>query len=272
MNRLEGKTALITGAARGLGAAMAQRFAEQGATVIVNDLILEDAQKVAAQVGGHAVAADVSDPTAVTAMFLEVSRLRPRLDILVNNAGISDAVQSEIDETIEKRRKQAEEIAATGRIETFIDRTVVTTDDAWRKMQAVHVDGTFFCCREALKIMNPAMAGSIINISSIIGTFGRGGRLPYATAKAAVLGLTRALAHEVAARGIRVNAIAPGWIDTDMIAPLQPLHAGLIVQTPLGRLGMPDDVAWAAVYLASDESKFMTGQVISPNGGWYMSQ
>ena len=138
MNRLEGKTALITGAARGLGAAMAQRFAEQGATVIVNDLILEDAQKVAAQVGGHAVAADVSDPAAVTAMFLEVSRLRPRLDILVNNAGISGNVQSEIDETIEKRRKQAEEIAATGRIETFIDRTVVTTDDAWRKMQAVH--------------------------------------------------------------------------------------------------------------------------------------
>ena len=153
MNRLEGKTALITGAAKGLGAAMAQRFAEQGATVIINDLVLEDARKVAVQVGGHAVAADVSDPAAVTAMFLEVSRLLPRLDILVNNAGISGVVQSDIDETVEQRRKQAEEIAATGRIETFIDRTVVTTDDAWRKMQAVHVDGTFFCCREALKII-----------------------------------------------------------------------------------------------------------------------
>jgi 3-oxoacyl-[acyl-carrier protein] reductase len=223
-------------------------------------------------VGGHAIAADVSDPAAVASMFLDVARLVPRLDILVNNAGISGAVQSDIDESIEKRRKQAEEIAATGKIETFIDRTIVTTDEAWRKMQAVHVDGTFFCCREALKIMNSALAGSIINISSIIGTFGRGASVPYATAKAAVLGLTRALAHEVAARNIRVNAIAPGWIDNDFIAPLQHLHAGLIAQTPMRRLGAPDDVAWAAVYLASDESKFMTGQVISPNGGWYMSQ
>lgn len=273
MKRLEGKTALITGAAKGLGAAMAQRFAEQGATVILNDLALEDARKAAAQVGGHAVAADVSDPASVKAMFVEVSRLLPRLDILVNNAGIIDAMsKSEIDEIIEKRRKQAEEIAATGKVETFVDRTVFTTDDAWRRMQAVHVDGTFFCCREALKIMNPAMTGSIINISSIIGTFGRGGSVPYGTAKAAILGLTRALAHEVAARGIRVNAIAPGFIDTDMIAPFQPFHAGFIAQTPLRRLGEPDDVAWAAVYLASDESKFMTGQVISPNGGWYMSQ
>jgi 3-oxoacyl-[acyl-carrier protein] reductase len=270
MKRLEGKTALITGAAKGLGAAMARRFAEQGATVIINDLALEDARKAAAQVGGHAIAADVSDPASVKAMFVEVSRLLPRLDILVNNAGIADA--SGIDEIIEKRRKQAEEIAATGKIETFIDRTVFTTDDAWRRMQAVHVDGTFFCCREALKIMNPAMTGSIINISSIIGTFGRGGSVPYGTAKAAILGLTRSLAHEVAARGIRVNAIAPGFIDTDMMAPFQPLHAGLIAQTPLRRLGIPDDVAWAGVYLASDESKFMTGQVISPNGGWYMSQ
>jgi 3-oxoacyl-[acyl-carrier protein] reductase len=272
MKRLEGKTALITGAARGLGAAMAQRFAEQGAMVVINDLVLEDAQKAAAQVGGHAVAADVSDPAAVTAMFVEVSRLLPRLDILVNNAGISGIGQSEADEIVEKRRRQAEEIAATGKIETFIDRTVVTTDDAWRRMQAVHVDGTFFCCREALKIMNPAMAGSIINIGSIIGTFGRFGSVPYAAAKAAILGLTRTLAHEVAARGIRVNAIAPGFIDTDMIAPFQQLHDGLIAQTPLRRLGIPDDVAWAGVYLASDESKFMTGQVISPNGGWYMSQ
>jgi 3-oxoacyl-[acyl-carrier protein] reductase len=272
MKRLEGKTALITGAGRGLGAAMAQRFAEHGATVVVNDLVLEDAKRVAARISGHAIAADVSDPSAVASMFVEVSRLLPRLDILVNNAGINAAVRSQIDEIIEKRRKQAEEIAAVGKIETFIDRTILTTDEDWRKMQAVHVDGTFFCCREALKIMNSAMTGSIINISSIIGTFGRGGSVPYATAKAAMLGLTRALAHEVAARSIRVNAIAPGWIDTDMNAPLQPLFAGLIAQTPLRRLGTPDDVAWAAVYLASDESKFLTGQVISPNGGWYMSQ
>jgi 3-oxoacyl-[acyl-carrier protein] reductase len=272
MKRLEGKTALVTGAARGLGAAMARRFAGQGATVIVNDLALEDARKVATELGGHAVAADVSDPASVAAMFREVSQLSSRLDILVNNAGISGIVQAELDEIIAKRGQQMQELATTGKISTFVDVTVSTTDDAWRRMQAVHVDGTFFCCREALKIMNPAMAGSIINISSIIGTFGRGGGVPYATAKAAILGMTRSLAHEVAARGIRVNAIAPGWIDTEFIAPIKPLHAGIIAQTPMRQLGSPDDVAWAAVYLASDEAKFMTGQVISPNGGWYMSQ
>lgn len=272
MKRLEGKTALITGAAKGLGAAMATHFAKEGAKVVVNDLVLKDAQRVASEIGGYAVAADVSNSAAVTSMFQEVSRLVPRLDLLVNNAGISGIVQSEVDARLELRRKQTEELAATGKTNTFIDVTIATTDEQWRQMQAVHVDGTFYCCREALKLMNAQMSGSIINISSIIGTFGRGGGVPYAAAKAAILGLTRSLAHEVALRGIRVNAIAPGWIDTDMIAPIKPLHDGIIAATPLRRLGTPDDIAWAAVYLASEEAKFMTGQVISPNGGWYMSQ
>ena len=270
--RLQGKTALITGAAKGLGAAIARRFGEQGATVIVNDLSREDAQRIASEIGGFAVAADVSDSASVASMFGEVLRLVPRLDILVNNAGISGVTQSDVDARLEKRSRQMEEIAATGKTTTFIDVTVSVADGQWRQMQAVHVDGTFFCCREALKLMNPSMSGSIINMSSIIGTFGRGGDVPYATAKAAILGLTRSLAHEVAPRGVRVNAIAPGWIDTDMIAPLKPLHDGIAAATPLRRLGTPDDVAWAAVYLASDEAEFLTGQVISPNGGWYMSQ
>lgn len=271
MRRLEGKTALITGAAKGLGAAMAQRFAEQGATVIVNDLILENAQAVASRLGGHALAADVSNPVSVAAMFMQVSQISSRLDILVNNAGISGAEFMDIDDLIERRRKQIEEISTTGKISTFIDTTVCLADEHWRAVQAVHVDGTFFCCREALKLMNAQMRGSIINISSVIGTSGKGGT-PYATAKAAILGLTRSLAVEVAPRGIRVNAIAPGWIATDMIASFEPLLAGIAMQTPLLRLGEPDDIAWAAVYLASDEAKFMTGQVIAPNGGLYMSQ
>ena len=112
----------------------------------------------------------------------------------------------------------------------------------------------------------------IINIASVVGTSGKGVNLPYATAKAAILGLTRTLASEVAPRGIRANAIAPGWIETDMTAPIKPLLGGIAAQTPLLRIGTPDDVAWAAVYLASDEAKFVTGQVIAPNGGFYMSQ
>ena len=139
-------------------------------------------------------------------------------------------------------------------------------------MIRIHLYGTFYCTREALKIMNPQMSGSIVNMASVMGTFGRPGSVPYSTAKAAILGFTRSLAHEVAVRNIRVNSIAPGWIDTDMTVPLGKLKARIAAQTPLGRIGEPDDIAWAAVYLASDEAKFMTGQVISPNGGWYMSQ
>jgi len=274
MNRLQGKTALVTGAARGIGAQIARRFAEEGAKVIINDLSLEAAGATAQKLGGHAVAADVSDSSAVAAMFAEVRKLTPRLDILVNNAGVSGLEgRNDADQIIALRLKQAEEIARGGPVETFLDVIASTSDASWHRMQAVHVDGTFYCCREALKIMNPQMSGSIINMGSIMGTFGRpAGSTAYSTAKAAIMGFTRALAHEVAVRNIRVNSIAPGYIDTDMTAPLGELRKRLAAQTPLGRFGDTDDIAWAAVYLASDEAKFMTGQVISPNGGWYMSQ
>jgi len=273
MHRLQDKVALITGAARGLGAAIAERFAEEGATVIINDQSLEAAGATAERLGGHAVMADVSEPAAVAAMFSEVRRITPRLDILVNNAGISGLEgRNDAEQIVALRLQQADEIASGGPVTTFIDATVTTSDAGWRRMLGVHVDGTFYCTREALKIMNQQMSGSIINMASVMGTFGRPGSVPYSTAKAAILGFTRALAHEVAVRNIRVNSIAPGWIYTDMTAPLGALRARIAAQTPLQRLGEPDDIAWAAVYLASDEAKFMTGQVISPNGGWYMSQ
>lgn len=273
MGRLDGKTALVTGAGRGIGAAIARRFKDEGARVFINDVSIDTAKAAAGTIGGDALAADVSDSAAVAAMFERVRQLTPRLDILVNNAGISGMEgRNDRDEIVMRRRQQAEEIARGGPVETFIDATTHTPDQAWRRMQAVHVDGTFYCCREALKIMNGQMSGAIINMSSVMGTFGRPGNVPYSTAKAAILGLTRSLAHEVAVRNIRVNAIAPGWIETDMTAPLKSMHGGLKAATPLMRLGEADDIAWAAVYLASDEAKFVTGQVLSPNGGWYMSQ
>ncbi len=223
MNRLQGKTALVTGAARGLGAAIARRFAGEGAKVIINDLSLEAARATADELGGLGVAADVSDSASVSAMFAEIGKLVPRLDILVNNAGISGLEgRNDVEQLIGQRIKLAQEIAGSEPVKSFFDGTALTTDAHWRRMLGVHVDGTFFCCREALKMMNPQMAGSIINISSVMGTYGKPGNVPYSTAKAAILGLTRALAHEVAPRGIRVNAIAPGWIDTDMTAPLGP--------------------------------------------------
>jgi len=272
MNRLKGKTALVTGAARGLGAAIARRFVEEGATVIINDLSLDAARATAKALNGSAFAANVADSADVARMFADIRKASNRLDILVNNAGISGLEgRNDTDQRVKDMIERAQ-AAARGEPVEPNNSTIETTDDEWRKMMSVHVDGTFFCSREAMRMMGPQMSGSIINLGSIMGTFGRGGGTAYCAAKAAILGFTRALAHEVADRNIRVNAIAPGWIATDMTAPLKPFFPLLTAQTPMGRIGEPDDIAWAAVYLASDESKFMTGQVVSPNGGWYMSQ
>src|SRR5689334_23176609 len=146
MRRLQGKVALITGAARGLGAQIAQRFVEEGARVIINDLNLQAAAATAARLGGEAVAADVSDSAAVARMFEKVSEITPRLDILVNNAGISGLEgRNDADAIIDLRLKQADEIARGGPVTTFIDATVSTSDSGWRRMLGVHVDGTFYC-------------------------------------------------------------------------------------------------------------------------------
>ena len=269
MGRLSGKTALITGAARGLGAQIARRFVDEGAAVVINDLSLAAAEKTAAELGGQAVACDVSSSESVAAMFEQVGSMVERLDILVNNAGISGI---EGDNTARERIQRVAEAMAKGEPSDLDSGITEVTDDQWRRMLSVHMDGTFFCSREAVRLMKPNAAGNIINMGSIMGTFGRGGGTAYCAAKAGILGFTRALAHELAPHSIRVNAIAPGWIHTDMTDPLAPMHPFLELQTPMGTMGEPDDIAWCAVYLACDEAKFVTGQTLSPNGGWYMSQ
>ena len=274
MDRLRDQVALITGAARGLGLAIARRFREEGAFVVVNDLDATAAEKAAAPLGGLAIAADVSDSAAVGRMFERVRAECGRLDVLVNNAGIN-GLEGDPDRAAAFRTRmlaQAGELAAGGPVRTHLDMTVETTDAEWRRMLAVHLDGTFHCTRAALAIMGPQGRGSIVNMASIVGTAGVAGAAAYAAAKGGILGLTRAVAREAVSRGIRVNAIAPGWIDTDMTAFLGESRRLIELQTPMGRLGDADDIAWAAVYLASDEAKFVTGQVLSPNGGWHMSQ
>lgn len=275
MNRLQGKIALITGGASGLGAQMGRRFTEEGATVVINDLKAADAEAMATELGGDSIGLgfDVSDSAAVEAGFKTVAERFGRLDVLVNNAGIGLDMPEE--ERMERERlalKQAEEIKAGGPIETFLDVTMFMPDERWRRMLAIHLDGTFFCTREALKIMAPQMSGSIISMGSIMGTAGGSGSPHYGAAKAGIMGFTRSLAREVVARNITVNAIAPGFIDTPMTAPFGDRKALIEAVTPMRRFGEPDDIAWAAVYLASDEAKFMTGQVLSPNGGYHMSQ
>jgi 3-oxoacyl-[acyl-carrier protein] reductase len=266
MGRLDDRVALITGAGRGIGAAIARRFREAGATVLVNDV---------RACADDVLVADVADPAAVAAMFAEVGRRHGRLDVLVNNAGISglEGQPDAVEVLAAALAQQTAERAAGGPIATHLDVTMHLSDEAWRRTLAVHLDGTFHCAREALRLMAARdEGGCIINMGSIMGTTGGLGAPAYCAAKAGILGFTRALAREVASRRIRVNAIAPGWIDTDMTAPLGTMRELFAQQTPLGRFGDVDDIAYAAVYLASDEAKFVTGQVLSPNGGWHMSQ
>jgi 3-oxoacyl-[acyl-carrier protein] reductase len=272
--RLAGKVALVTGAARGLGAAMARRFRDEGATPIVTDLDEDAARLVADAIDGDAYTLDVTDSAAVAEVFAQVAADHGRLDVLVNNAGISGVEDrpEEAQRAFDVATAQMAEVMSGGAPSTFDDVTLRTTDDDWHRVLAVHLDGTFFCTREAMRIMTPQRSGCVINLGSIMGTSGGAGAAAYCAAKAGILGLTRSHAREFVAQGIRVNAIAPGWIETAMTDALGPMRPLIVAQTPMLRMGDADDIAWAAVYLASDEAKFVTGQVLSPNGGWYMSQ
>jgi 3-oxoacyl-[acyl-carrier protein] reductase len=274
MDRLRGKLALVTGGGSGLGEAICRRFAEEGAEVIVNDLRGEAAKRVAEAVDGHALPFDVTDSAAVDAAFEQVDRTFGRLDVLVNNAGIApEHGEDEWQARTEATLQQVAEIQAGGPVTTFVDSTVDLTDEQWHRMLAVHLDGTFFCTRAGLRLMGPAGSGAIVNMGSIMGTSGGAGAAHYCAAKAAIMGFTRSVAREVVLRGIRVNALAPGYIDTPLLDDIPAaMKAMIALQTPMLRMGEPDDIAWAAVYLASDEAKFVTGQVLSPNGGWHMSQ
>lgn len=231
------KTALVTGASRGIGRACAEKLAKDGYSVIVNYVNSSDAARAVAEAtGGIAVRADVSDPTAVAEMF----RGAGDIDALVCCAGISEEG-------------------------LFTD----LTPDDWRRMFAVNVDGVFNCCREAVPGMVRKKRGSIVIISSIWGITGASCEVAYSASKAALIGMTKALAKELGPSGVRVNCVAPGVIDTDMNAhhSAETMDA-LRDDTPLGVIGTPEDVAELVSFLVSDRALFITGQVISPNGGF----
>ena len=254
--RLSGKLALITGAGAGLGAQIARRFHEEGAEVVVNDLRKEAAEAVAREVAGTAIAADVADSTAVAAMFEQLDREHGRLDVLVNNAGFAFDGDPETERRFnEIPLQQMAEAAAGGPIRSHLDLTVGLSDEAWLRMIDVHLNGTFYCCREGLKIMNRQGAGSILNMGSIMGTAGGAGALSYCAAKAGILGLTRSLAREVVSRGIRVNALAPGFIDTDLTAPIQGARPLIEAMTPMRRFGDTDDIAGFRLSQVFDQSR-----------------
>ena len=265
--RLEGKVALVTGGGSGIGEAICVALADQGAQVAVVDINGDAAELTAGLVAkGVAIEADVADSAAVDrAVEAAQSALGP-LDILVNNAGI--AGRSELDRVVPRIEQQIT-AAATGAVPPPLEATVQLTDEEWRRMLSVHLDGTFYCTRAALRTMATRRSGVIVNIASICGMEGCTGSPHYSAAKAGILGFTRAVAKEVIAQGVRVNAIAPGYIDTPMINDISEImRQATVMQTPLGRLGTPQEIAALAVYLASDDAAFFVGATLSPNGGY----
>ncbi|BBA70104.1 3-oxoacyl-[acyl-carrier-protein] reductase [Geobacter sulfurreducens] len=244
---LAGKVAVVTGASRGIGREIALRLASQGADVAVTATTLDSARKTAdeiEQIGRRALAlaVDVADAAAVEALFASVVEAFGKVDILVNNAGITR------------------------------DGLLLRMKDAdWDAVLDVNLKGAFNCTREAAKLMTKARSGRIVNIGSVVGEMGNAGQVNYCASKAGMIGMTKAAARELAKRGITVNAVTPGFIETDMTAVLsEKVRESLMQQIPLERFGSPEDIANAVHFLVSDMGSYITGHVLSVNGGMYM--
>ena len=247
---LSGKVALVTGASRGIGRAIAVALGRRGAKVIVNYASREDAAREAAAevvaAGGQAAIAgfDVSNATAVTDAVRAIGKEHGSLDILVNNAGV----------------------AVNGLLMRF-------SDEQWAKCLNTNLAGAFHCTRAAATLLLKAKeSGRIINITSVVGEQGNGGQAAYAASKAGLIGLTMSTARELASRGVTCNAVSPGFIDTDMTAEHLPdaQRAKLLEQIPLGKIGRADDIGHAVAFLAGPEAAYITGQVLRVNGGMLM--
>lgn len=272
--RLNNKVAIVTGAGRGMGRAFALRLAQEGARVGVLDLRQEDAAATVALLPNPeqhlALACNVSDSAAINAAFAQVHAALGGLHVLVNNAGTGTGPNDGSAEMYGAMAQRNAELAAGGQATTFVDQTLHMQDEGWRAVMGVNLDGAFWGCRAAIRLMaQDGHGGSLINISSTSAQSGEG-PVHYVTSKAALIGLTRGLAREVAARGIRVNAVVPGPTDTPLMRSIpDEWIASLEKAIPLGRLGRPDEVASAVAYLASDESSYITGSALTVNGGSY---
>ncbi len=238
--KLKDKVALVTGAGQGMGRAIARQFAAEGAIVVALDLNLEAAQQTLQGCGEQhlARALNVADAAAVNALVDEVLALRSRVDVLVNNAG-------------------------TGGMDSFTEMS----DEAWARVIGVNLNGAFYCARAAVRAMLKNGGGTVVNVGSTSAVSGDG-PAHYVTSKAALMGLTRVMAKELAKSGVRVNTLVPGPTNTPMMQGIpQEWADAIIAGVPMGRMAEPEDIAKVAVFLASDDSGFVTGQSVAVNGG-----
>jgi 3-oxoacyl-[acyl-carrier protein] reductase len=247
MSQLANQVAVVTGAGRGIGRAIALQFAAEGADVMCVSRTVENSEKVAAEVRASgrkawALAVDVSDGAAVTAASEKILAEAGRVDILVNNAGV-----------------------------TRDGLLMRMSDEDWDVVLNTNLKGAFHFTRAFSRSFIKQRSGRIINIASIIGLIGNAGQCNYAASKAALIGLTKSVAKELGSRGITVNAVAPGFVETDMTAVLkEELKTELLKRIPLNSLGKPEDIAAAALYLASPAARYVTGQVLTVDGGMVM--
>jgi len=233
---LEGKSALVTGASRGIGRAIAEELARAGATVVIGYRTgRAEAEALAAEIGGRAVQADVANAEDARRLVAEAGDL----DILVNNAGLTrDGLLARM------------------------------PDEDWRIVIETNLSSVFYTCRAVCRPMMKKRAGSIVNVSSIVGVHGNWGQTNYAASKAGIIGFTKSLAQELGSRNVRANVVAPGYVKTQLTGVLpEEATAAMLQNTPLGRLGEPADVAGAVRFLCSDEASFITGEVLLVDGG-----
>jgi 3-oxoacyl-[acyl-carrier protein] reductase len=266
MKRLDGHLALITGAGSGIGRIIAHAFASEGAQVALADINADNAEAVLDEINGQGLVlqGDVSNSQTVRGWFEAIHARFGRIEILVNNAGHT----SDRQEVKDKGDIVVGELMAGEGQKTPLDATATLSDEYWHRMIDVHLNGTFYCTREALKTMTKARYGRIINMASIAGTTGIAGAPEYSAAKGGIISFTKSVAREVATLGITVNAIAPGYIDTMFLWHMSELTLHMIKSSiPMLRLGQPNELVPAFLLLADPANSFMTGQVISPNGG-----